>query len=226
MEARIVEATGITEFEFLVEDEHVRRGQTAIRTGDELLVAVVEIIEGPVVLLRVGFHLGKGITELTVTELILAEAIRMVGIDRDQFDALGLVLVPETLEAFLNAVRGRAVVRGEQHHQHLTTGVVGELVVLAIGAWEVELWRRVTDLERADIRRVAVDKRVRSAEADAGTKDEQEDKEVSHSGGQSRGTVGASIGKQEGGRMANGEWPMANGQWRMANGEWPMANGQ
>ena len=54
------------------------------------------------------------------------------------------------------------MVRGEQHDDHLANAIVGEFVVLAVGAWELELRGGVTDLERVDVRWGCIDEGVSS----------------------------------------------------------------
>jgi hypothetical protein len=76
------------------------------------------------------------------------------------------------------------VVRGEEHDQNLTASIIGKFVVLTVNPRKIELRRRIADLERTDVRRVAVDEPVLGAEAQASakthTKDEEEGEEVSH----------------------------------------------
>ncbi len=176
VEAGVVETALVAELEILIEDEHVRGRETAVGASHGLGVAIIQVIECPLVLLGVRLHLGVGVAELAVTELILAEAVRVVGVDREELHALALVFFVELLEAALDAMRGRAVVRGEEHDERFAAGVFGELVLLAVGAEQIEIRGGISGLERADIRRVTVDQTggIGGADADDGGQDGEE----------------------------------------------------
>ena len=176
IEAGVVEAALVAELEILIEDEDVRSREATVGAGDRLGVAVVKVVKGPLVLFSVGLHLGIRVAVLTVTELILAEAVRVVGVDREKLHALTLVFFVELLEAALDAVRGRAVVRREEYDERFAAGVFGELVLLAVGAEQLEVRSGIAALERADIGRVTVDQTrgIGGADADNGGQDGEE----------------------------------------------------
>ncbi len=184
VEAGVVEASLVAELEVLIEDEDVRGGEAAISARDGLLVAVIEVIKGPLVLLSVGLHFLVGVAELTVAELIFAEAIRVVGIDGDELHALGLIFFIEALKAALDAMGGRAMVRGKEDHEGFATGVLSEFVHLSIGADEREVGRRIPALEGVHIGRVAVDEAREVGRTDAGDggQDGKERQESLHEG--------------------------------------------
>lgn len=73
----------------------------------------------------------------------------MIGIDGDETEAPALEIVAEGLQASFDPVGGGAVVRGEQHHQHVGAGEVGEFIGAAIDAGQGKIRRGVADRERA-----------------------------------------------------------------------------
>ena len=68
------------------------------------------------------------------------------------------------------------MVRGEEHDERFAAGVFGELVLLAVGAEQLEIRGGIATLERAHVGRVTVDQTrgIGGADADDGGQDGEE----------------------------------------------------
>jgi hypothetical protein len=149
-EPRVVEAAFVAQLAIGVEDKDVRRGEAAIGFRDGLRVAVVEIREVEAFVGRVLLHVLEAVVVFRVAELVDAQTVGMVGIDRHEGHTLRSIIGEERLESIGGAVRGRAMIGGEEHDQDLAVLKFGEFVRLAVDARELEVGRAGADCEIGD----------------------------------------------------------------------------
>ena len=113
------------------------------------------------------FHFVEGIGEVGVAELIEADRLGVVGVDRDQRDALVLVVGVHLLDAGFVCLGGRAVIAGEEDDEDFGRVVVVEGVVFPVDAGEVEVRSGGVDGEWGDVGR----------EGEGGENDDQRERE-------------------------------------------------
>ena len=98
-------------------------------------------------------HGLERVVEVGVSQLVEADGLRVIRRDRDEGNAPVLVCDVEFVEASLVRLRGGAVVAGEDDHQGLRGGEVGQGVRLAVDAWKREVRGLRTGGQRFDVGR-------------------------------------------------------------------------
>src|SRR5439155_8650870 len=93
-----------------IEDENVRRAETAVRLGGLLRLAVVEIWKREALLLGVELHLVVAVVVFAVAKLADADALGAVGIDGHGRDAARFHLVGKRNRSRLGGVGIGAVI--------------------------------------------------------------------------------------------------------------------
>jgi hypothetical protein len=89
----------------IVENEEMRRRQTAVCFGDRLRLPIVQIREVESGLDGVFFHVVETVAVLGVAKFIEAKPVGVVGIDRDQRHALALDVVKQFFDPGFGGVR-------------------------------------------------------------------------------------------------------------------------
>ena len=112
-ELGVIDAPLEAEFAIFVVDEDVGSGDGTEDAGDFLGGAIVEVGEVEALVLGANLHVGQGVTDVGPGHFIQADGVGIVGVQSNDGDALGAVILGELDEAFFVALGGGAVVAGK-----------------------------------------------------------------------------------------------------------------
>ena len=103
-------------------DEDVRSGDRSEHAGDFLSGSVVEVGKIETLVLRADDHFVEGVTHVSVRHLVETHGRGVVGINRDHGHAFIGVVVGKIDQSLFVALRGGAVVAGEDETQQFGIG--------------------------------------------------------------------------------------------------------
>ena len=120
----VIDAADIAELPSRIENEDMRRREDAVGQSRLLRLAVIEIGERKLFLLRSELHLLERVAQVGVAQLIEADSVRVVWRDGHYDHALVLIIRGELDNAVLIGLSRGAMITCKNDNQNLRAGKV------------------------------------------------------------------------------------------------------